>query len=451
PESAIAAAVGGITDAYVGYRGSKLHTSVSLLCPFTEAEALPQKPFAELYLTKAGATDFADSNDKSGVDNAWQAVPRLCLPDAGIVAKPFKQWSVYDIDALVSPMHSLFPVTRPSMPEFRGASGSAPSAQDLFFLPFPYLAAETQSPESTPTAFMANNLPPHAAERSGSARPQCRISASAAAVEGIQSYLPLYVSRMMLPVRKGSMYPLAETSDNKLGKCLRSMRLVLDLKNVELAYSQRNFEIKELESRELSILGFEDSTPAFSDRGLSPTSSDTNLGQSVSGAKAEGFVRELKARVESFSFNLLLEQTSVKLKVGTGDVGSPDLVAKDAPSSMHHPSPGNSRTPAKGDRTRADSVDQPHSRKSKKTTDSPRTSGGVAAHAAKAESKALRWGVGDASTEIDYLDVRLTQMSFVMPLFMNSLTSGALGKSRRLNGLRFADGSLSRLSDFEKS
>ncbi|KAJ2684706.1 Protein SABRE [Coemansia spiralis] len=455
PESAIAAAVGGITDAYVGYRGSKLHTSVSLLCPFTEAEPLPQKPFAELYLTKAGATDFADSNDKSGVDNAWQAVPRLCLPDAGIVAKPFKQWSVYDIDALVSPMHSLFPVTRPSMPEFRGASGSAPSAQDLFFLPFPYLAAETQSPESTPTAFMTNNLPPHAAERSGSARPQCRISASAAAVEGIQSYLPLYVSRMMLPVRKGSMYPLAETSDNKLGKCLRSMRLVLDLKNVELAYSQRNFEIKELESRELSILGFEDSTPASSDRGLSPTPSDTNLGQSVSGAKAEGFVRELKARVESFSFNLLLEQTSVKLKVGTGDVGSPDLVAKDASSSMHHPSPGNSRTSAKGDRTRADSVDQPHSRKSKKTTDSPRTSGGVAAHAAKAkskaESKALRWGVGDASTEIDYLDVRLTQMSFVMPLFMNSLTSDALGKSRRLNGLRFADGSLSGLSDFEKS
>ncbi|KAJ2813736.1 hypothetical protein GGI24_006498, partial [Coemansia furcata] len=335
------------------------------------------------------------------------------------------------------------------MSEVKAESSNAPSAQDLFFSPFPYIVIDAKSPESTPSAFTASNLPPQAAERSVSARPQCRISASAAAVEGIQSYLPLYVSRMMLPVRKGSMYPLAETSDNKLGKCLRSMRLVLDLKNVELAYSQRNFEIKELESRELSILGFEDSTPASSDMGLSPTPSDTNLGQNVSGAKAEGFVRELKARVESFSFNLLLEQTSVKLKVGSGDVGSPLLAAKDASS-------GN-RLPAKGDRARADSIDQLHSRRAKKAPDSPRNGGSATTHTAKtkpgakAESKALRWGMGDASTEIDYLDVRLTQMSFIMPLFMNSLTSDVLGKSRRLNGLRFADGSLNGLTDFEKS
>ncbi|KAJ1878040.1 hypothetical protein LPJ71_011085, partial [Coemansia sp. S17] len=396
-------------------------------------------PFSELYLTTTGMTGEHRCT-----------VPRLRLPDACVVAKPLRQWSVYDTDALVSPMHSLLPAARRSVPEARGESNKAPPAQDLFFSPFPYLAAEAKSPESTPTAFTASNLPPHSAERSASARPQCRISASAAAVEGIQSYLPLYVSRMMLPVRKGSMYPMAETSDNKLGKCLRSMRLVLDLKNVELAYSQRNFEIKELESRELSILGFEDNTPASSDMGWSPTPSDTNIGQNVSGAKAEGFVRELKARVESFSFNLLLEQTSVKLKVGSEDVGSPVLAAKDASSSAPHSSSGN-RSSTKCDRPRADSIDQPHSRKTKKAPDSPRNNGSATAHTAKvksgakAESKALRWGVGDASTEIDYLDVRLTQMSFIMPLFMNSLTSEVLGKSRRLNGLRFADGSLNGL------
>ncbi|KAJ2045820.1 Protein SABRE, partial [Coemansia sp. S16] len=445
PESAVAVAMGGITDAYVGYRSSKLHTSVSLLCPFTESEPLPQKPFSELYLTTTGMTGEHRCT-----------VPRLRLPDACVISKPLRQWSVYDTDALASPMHSLLPAARRSVPEARGESNKAPSAQDLFFSPFPYLAAEAKSPESTPTAFTASNLPPHSAERSASVRPQCRISASAAAVEGIQSYLPLYVSRMMLPVRKGSMYPMAETSDNKLGKCLRSMRLVLDLKNVELAYSQRNFEIKELESRELSILGFEDNTPASSDMGWSPTPSDTNIGQNVSGAKAEGFVRELKARVESFSFNLLLEQTSVKLKVGSEDVGSPGLAAKDASSSAPHSSSGN-RSSTKCDRPRADSIDQPHSRKAKKAPDSPRNNGSATVHTAKAksgakaESKALRWGVGDASTEIDYLDVRLTQMSFIMPLFMNSLTSEVLGKSRRLNGLRFADGSLNGLSDFEKS
>ncbi|KAJ2009986.1 hypothetical protein GGI14_006561, partial [Coemansia sp. S680] len=268
PESAVAVAMGGITDAYVGYRSSKLHTSVSLLCPFTESEPLPQKSFSELYLTTTGMTGEHRCT-----------MPRLRLPDACVISKPLRQWSVYDTDALASPMHSLLPAARRSVPEARGESNKAPSAQDLFFSPFPYLAAEAKSPESTPTAFTASNLPPHSAERSASVRPQCRISASAAAVEGIQSYLPLYVSRMMLPVRKGSMYPMAETSDNKLGKCLRSMRLVLDLKNVELAYSQRNFEIKELESRELSILGFEDNTPASSDMGWSPTPSDTNIGQ----------------------------------------------------------------------------------------------------------------------------------------------------------------------------
>ncbi|KAJ2360271.1 hypothetical protein IW150_007545, partial [Coemansia sp. RSA 2607] len=241
----------------------------------------------------------------------------LKTPDKSVMRKPPSKWTAYDTDALVSPMHSLFISADRQSDKSTGNSGSrGPKAEDLFFVPFTYLSTDVHS-EATPAAFAANAQPTTMAVQRSSAKPQCQISASAAIIESVQRYLPLYVSRMMLPVRKGSLYPFTESSDNKLGKCLRSMRLVLDLKNVELAYSQRDFEIKELESREVGMMGYNnDATVA--DSILSPTPSDASNGASHSstGAKVEGIVRELKARVDSFSFNLLMEQTSIKLQVG---------------------------------------------------------------------------------------------------------------------------------------
>ncbi|KAJ2124359.1 hypothetical protein GGH17_005181, partial [Coemansia sp. RSA 788] len=329
---------------------------VSLLCPFVDPEHAAPREFADLYLTNTEQT------------------PRLRNPDARILSKPLPRWSAYDIDALVSPMHSLF---------------ASESTQDLFFAPFP----PTQKSEPQPPANAPMSAPPQLEQRA-SAITQSRISATAAVIEGVQRYLPLYVSRMMLPVRKGTLYPLNESSDNKIGKCLRSMRLVLDLKSVELAYSQRDYEIKELESRELDILG---------DKGMSPTPSDMSGGQSAMGAKAEGIMRELKARVESFSFNLLLEQSEVKIQVGSsrGDI-SPDSVSTDKGKKRQQPS---------------------------------------SVVAAAREAKALRWGVGDASLEIDYLDVRLTQLSFMLPLFVD-IPLKNLPKSQRINGLWFLSDSV---------
>ncbi|KAJ2166136.1 Protein SABRE [Coemansia sp. RSA 562] len=356
PEAAPAMAALGVSDAYTGYRSTRLHTSVSLLCPFVDPEHAAPREFADLYLTNTEQT------------------PRLRNPDARILSKPLPRWSAYDIDALVSPMHSLF---------------ASESTQDLFFAPFP----PTQKSEPQPPANAPMSAPPQLEQRA-SAITQSRISATAAVIEGVQRYLPLYVSRMMLPVRKGTLYPLNESSDNKIGKCLRSMRLVLDLKSVELAYSQRDYEIKELESRELDILG---------DKGMSPTPSDMSGGQSAMGAKAEGIMRELKARVESFSFNLLLEQSEVKIQVGSsrGDI-SPDSVSTDKGKKRQQPS---------------------------------------SVVAAAREAKALRWGVGDASLEIDYLDVRLTQLSFMLPLFVD-IPLKNLPKSQRINGLWFLSDSV---------
>ncbi|KAJ1941075.1 hypothetical protein EC988_006859, partial [Linderina pennispora] len=224
----------------------------------------------------------------------------------------------------------------------------------------------------------------------------------------------------MLPVRKGALYPANTTSDNKLGKCMRSMRLLLDLKNLELAYSQRDFEIKELETRELSNLGYGEIERRVQQKQQQQQQQQQQQSAqtAISGAKAEGTLRELKARVDSFSFNLLMEQSSVTLHVADEQE---DSMSQTRPTTPDSSSLGGIR-----------------SRKGQ-TAKKP------------AETQALRWGVGDASTEIDYVDVRLVQMSFAMPLFIHSLSAADMDRTRRIDGLRFTPDSCAGLSVFEKS
>ncbi|KAJ1731234.1 Protein SABRE, partial [Coemansia biformis] len=380
PESARAMSLLGITDAYSGYRSTRLHASVSLLCPFTSTEEATPRPFAELYLTRTEGSAL-----------------RLRDPDERVQQKSPGQWAAYDIDGLVSPMHSLFADTQ--------------ELPDQFFTPFARASGE---PSVRPT--QASPM-----EQRSCTLPQCQISASAAVLHGIMAYLSHYVSRMMLPVRKGSLYPFTETSDNKVVKCMRSMRLVLDLKNVELAYSQRDYEIKELETRELEILD-------CVDQGLSPTPSDVSGQGPATSAKAEGTVRQLKARVDSFSFNLLLEQSLVKIRVGAQGVGDAVLADDDM---------------TRGQRARR------RSRSADRVLSPPpqRRPGGPPNNVE--EATALRWGVGDGSLEIDYLDVRLVQSTFLLPLFAS--TAGLLGRCQPVNGLHFRCGSLDGISQMDQS
>ncbi|KAJ1933886.1 hypothetical protein GGF37_006570, partial [Kickxella alabastrina] len=149
PESARAAALLGTTDAYTGYRSSKLHTSISLLCPFTDSKAdikalsgqqqqaaAKQRAFADMYLSSepAGTRECAAQS---------QTLLRLRAPDASVLKKPPRKWTAYDTDSLVSPMHSLFATTLQSHPPLSSSSAAAagadthsrrsPKAQDLFF------------------------------------------------------------------------------------------------------------------------------------------------------------------------------------------------------------------------------------------------------------------------------------------------------------------------------
>ncbi|KAJ2617062.1 Protein SABRE [Coemansia sp. RSA 1365] len=363
PESSFAMAVLGISDAYAGYRSTRLHTSISLLSPFVSpADSDTVSAFASLYLAPT----------KPPFDDAGMQLPRLREPDARVRSKAPGCWTAHDVEALLSPLHTLFPDMQDT-------------AQDLFFTPF--------SRSATPN----NN---------SSTVPQCRISATAAVVEGVRRHLPLYVARMLLPVRKGSLYPFTETSDNKIGRCLRSMRLVLDLRNVELAYSQRDQDIKELESRELDELRLSAGAAA--------------------GAKAEGTVRELKARVVSLSFSLLLEQAQVKLHV---DSHAAATSVTDSPRSASESSPRARR-----------STPRPHRRPGHRPQ-------------AESETTALRWGIGDASLEIDYLDVRLVQAAFVLPLFAAAADhpASAAGARQTVNGLQFEQSALQDVSAADRS
>ncbi|KAJ1955944.1 Protein SABRE, partial [Linderina pennispora] len=53
PEHAASMALRGVNDAYFGFRSTKLHTEVSLRCPFTDADCPTQEDFSELYLSTA--------------------------------------------------------------------------------------------------------------------------------------------------------------------------------------------------------------------------------------------------------------------------------------------------------------------------------------------------------------------------------------------------------------
>ncbi|KAJ2156933.1 Protein SABRE [Coemansia sp. RSA 552] len=412
PESASAMASLGITDAYAGYRSNRIHTSISLLCPFTDSvEQAEPRPFTELYMDQ----------DKRGT-----RPPRLRQPEARVMAKKPTHWNAYDVDALVSPMHTLFHKRQ-----------NAPTTYDQFFVSFvptsgnkPNAAAtsdESSSQQQQPPPMSSPPKSPQLGQQRANTALQCRISATASVVEGVQQYLPMFVARMMLPVRKGSLYPFTETSDNKIAKCLRSMRLVLDLKNVELAYSQRDLEIKEFETREFDMFG-------LGDMSMSPTPSDASgVSQPVSsstGAKAEGIMRELKGRVESFSFNLLLEQAQVKIQVGE----------KRSAASNMSPDPA-------GLASGEVSVSKPP--RAKRRSDKQLRESTVSVGAT--QTTALRWGVGDASLEIDYLDVRLVQSSFTLPLFMDLSRTGLLDKCVLVNGLRFLRDSQEGLDDSERS
>ncbi|KAJ1906501.1 Protein SABRE, partial [Coemansia sp. IMI 209127] len=472
PEHAAALAFRGIKDAYVGCRSSKLHTSVSLLCPFTEKTTQKvNRSFADLYLDRNACLCL-------DVEDQPSDVLHLRMPDKSVLEKQPKQWSVYDTDSLVSPMHSLFTGKLGSVGALNDSGNGPLNAHDLFFTPFSCADDNDGTGQDTGPTSSAEWRNAAYAKEKAVARPQCQLHASAAIVEGVTNFLPLFVARMMLPVRKGSLYPFTETSDNKLGKCLRSMRLVLDLKNVELAYSQRDFEVKELETKEMAAFGYGDPTK---DIGLSPTPSDgigDASGLNRLGAKAEGTMRELKARVESFSFNLLLEQASVKLQVGTDSVSAPsvpqsDLAFAAAAASAAASTETNSmngggsvKSPSNGladrkSRSTSFSIDQaPASRPRRKAAGSSnrlstmsRTESSVKLPRARAatETNVLRWGVGDASLEIDYLDVRLTQMAFIMPLFFNTSSADIFKTCTCYNGLWFDGGSLGALSEFERS
>ncbi|KAJ1673050.1 hypothetical protein EV182_005987, partial [Spiromyces aspiralis] len=184
------------------------------------------------------------------------------------------------------------------------------------------------------------------------------------------------------------LYPNIERTDIKIGKCIRSAKLILDLQCVEVSHTQRDTELKELGMRELTGLGY---NVCSKDPATLESAAPQPAGPKVpsatpeisSGAKAEGTVREAKARMTSARFSFTMVQKTVILSV--------DAKRDTMLNGLNDASANDSGPKARNPTTLREST------------------------------KGLRWALDDADTEIDDFDLRLSQMKFWMPLFIHNM------------------------------
>ncbi|PVU95870.1 hypothetical protein BB561_001541 [Smittium simulii] len=95
---------------------------------------------------------------------------------------------------------------------------------------------------------------------------KCKLNISAVSTSIFMNYIKSFSSRLMLPIKKGKLYPESEKKDNKFGRSLLSLSLGVNLADMQIAYSHQLSEIKELESQELkNYFDFEGDTPNLSE------------------------------------------------------------------------------------------------------------------------------------------------------------------------------------------
>ncbi|OMJ16068.1 UPF0648 protein [Smittium culicis] len=237
--------------------------------------------------------------------------------------------------------------------------------------------------------------------------------------------LSLFSAKLMLPVRKGKLYPFNESKDIKFGKSLLSFRVGLNLTDFQLSYTQHTSEIKELESQELSDLltssglntgavqsllrAFKQQTTGFDS--LSSSDDKKPKLEHTSPTKAEGNVYQLKGRTKLIHANLLMVQKRQKLFLNKKN------------SNINEFSESNSSYKNIGVET-----------KTKKKND----------------EVSLTWSIQDSDAEIDDFDVRVVKMDYKLPLFLNCIPHGSgvkngQWKSSTYNGMHIFPESLDYL------
>ncbi|OLY78835.1 UPF0648 protein [Smittium mucronatum] len=228
-----------------------------------------------------------------------------------------------------------------------------------------------------------------------------RVYSSMLSTDMFMGDLHLFSSKLMLPTRKGKLYPDNESTDIKFGKSLLSFRAGLDLSDFQLSYTRQTSEVKEFEFQELHDL--------FSSSGLSKDTVDGLLSsfrrqnaeddslpldpeskiktELASPSKAEGSVFQLKARTKVIQGNLLMVQKRERLLLGERDVKSKDADSK------------------------GDDLSSKHSAVSE-------------IKPKKADEISLNWSIQESEAEVDDFDVRIIKMDYKIPLFMDFLPVG---------------------------
>ncbi|OMJ15438.1 UPF0648 protein [Smittium culicis] len=233
---------------------------------------------------------------------------------------------------------------------------------------------------------------------SHSSNDRAKVFSSMISTDMFLKMLSLFSAKLMLPVRKGKLYPFNESKDIKFGKSLLSFRVGLNLTDFQLSYTQHTSEIKELESQELNDLltsyglnsgavqtllrAFKQQTTGFD----SFASNDEKKPQleHTSPTKAEGNVYQLKGRTKLIHANLLMVQKRQKLFLNKKNSRLNEISESDS-------SYKNIRVEAK----------------TKKKND----------------EVSLTWSIQDSDAEIDDFDVRIVKMDYKLPLFLNCIPS----------------------------
>ncbi|KAJ1919112.1 Protein SABRE [Mycoemilia scoparia] len=412
-------------DSFAGFRSLFLHCQFSLQCPFEIEPRDPKSP--KMRRPKR----FSKSH---------RAKPPIYL------SKPYFEWSPSEVDAFCSPFHKI------GYNEMDvGSSDNTTPEKDTeddqgFFQPFSIfelpkdLYREWGALADFKTYEPQEHTKRYPKLATNDSTVYCEINSSPGVINHITAFTPLFASNMILPIRKGNLYPEIEKADIKIGQCLRSTRVVLNLDSVEIAHTQRDIEMKELETREFEKLGYKihsdrdaesDTDKKHDDdikpRGVGDSSNTRRASRSItSGAKAEGVTREAKARMTSAKFSLTMIQKTVKLSAkvdkvvdkGNANTTSEDIKSLNDYSFMQSSIDGN-------DDADADTIDS--------VSDIPKPDD------EKEALMGLRWSLDDADTEIDNLDLRLLQMHFWLPLFIRDIRPASeRPKYDKWNGLTLA-------------
>ncbi|KAJ1976883.1 Protein SABRE, partial [Dimargaris xerosporica] len=227
--------------------------------------------------------------------------------------------------------------------------------------------------------------------------PKNFIGLSTNTIHRVMQFTPLFASKMLLPIRRGDLFPDVSRKDLKFGKQLKSVKCRLDVADLDLSYCQH------YEQADPDLAAFE---AAIKNHAFKLDESLLVNGQAM----------EIKAKVRAMDLNLLAIQQSKKLTVDS------------VKGTIHHEDRARTRSSALGRSASRDRSLSSEPRSAHRTYRSPsedsltsRVSTNADAHQKQVISR--QWMIDDCELELEHIDIRIVQADF--HLFTQALAMNA--------------------------